>query len=58
MPAINPALLPTVNAPTDDPTMAEVIFHSSNITLDDKDEMTSTSPKGTIGFAMFPDAPT
>jgi hypothetical protein len=37
--------------------MAEVIFHSSDRTLDNKDEMTTTSPKGTIGFGMFPDAP-
>ena len=57
MPAINPALLPTLNGPTDDPAKAEVIFHSSNLALNDKDEMTSISPKGTIGFAMFPDAP-
>jgi hypothetical protein len=57
MPAVNPAQLPTINTPTDDPTMAEVIFHSSNLTLDGKDEMTSTSPRGTIGFSMFPDVP-
>jgi hypothetical protein len=36
----------------------QVIFHSSNLALNDKDEMTSVSPKGTIGFKMFPDVPT
>jgi hypothetical protein len=51
-PAIDPTLLPTLNAPTDDPDIAEVIFHSSNISLDDNDEMKSATPKGTIGFAM------
>jgi len=47
-----------MNAPTDDPTMAEVTFYSSNLTLDGKDEMASTCPQGTIGFGMFPDVPT
>ncbi len=56
-PDINSALLPTLNKPTIDPAMAEVIFHSSNLTLDEKDEMTSIYPKGTIGLGMFPDAP-
>jgi hypothetical protein len=46
-----------MNPPTDDPEMAEVIFYSSNITLDSKDEMASMVPKGTIGFGMFPNIP-
>ena len=57
IPTIDPALLPTLNPPTDDPALAEVIFHSSNLALDDKDEMSSEAPKGTIGFGMFPDVP-